>query len=103
MKVLHKSLSNKVDVLFANLRTRQSSSSKNFCTTQVRKENKSLWRDLEVAPLDGNHETASLFEKDPSPLKVNLGRGVYKDDNGKSWVLPSVLQVFDLNLNLNYQ
>jgi len=23
-------------------------------------------------------------------LKVNLGRGVYKDDNGKNWVLPSV-------------
>lgn len=23
-------------------------------------------------------------------MKVNLGRGVYKDDNGKNWVLPSV-------------
>jgi hypothetical protein len=28
--------------------------------------------------------------QDQSPLKVNLGRGVYKDDNGKNWVLPSV-------------
>jgi aspartate/tyrosine/aromatic aminotransferase len=26
-------------------------------------------------------------------LKVNLGRGVYKDDNGKSWVLPCVREV----------
>jgi aspartate aminotransferase len=47
---------------------------------------------LQEAPLDGNHATAHAFEVDPSPLKVNLGRGVYKDDKGKSWVLPSVKQ-----------
>jgi aspartate aminotransferase len=50
----------------------------------------SLWSHLEEAPLDSNHATAHAFDQDPSPLKVNLGRGVYKDDNGKDWVLPSV-------------
>jgi len=50
----------------------------------------SFWSHLEKAPLDGNHATAAAYEADPSPLKVNLGRGVYKDDNGKNWVLPSV-------------
>lgn len=34
----------------------------------------------------------NLTIKDPSPIKVNLGRGVYKDDNGKDWPLPSVIK-----------
>lgn len=51
----------------------------------------SLWAHLEEAPFDSNHETNAAFEKDTSSLKVNLGRGVYKDDNGKNWTLPSVL------------
>jgi aspartate aminotransferase len=50
----------------------------------------SLWSHLEEAPLDSNHATAHAFDQDPSPLKVNLSRGVYKDDNGKDWTLPSV-------------
>jgi aspartate aminotransferase len=50
----------------------------------------SLWSHLEEAPLDSNHATAHAFDQDPSPLKVNLGRGVYKDDDGKDWTLPSV-------------
>ena len=53
----------------------------------------SIWSHLGEAPLDGNHATNAAFEGDPSPLKVNLGRGVYKDDAGKNWVLPSVRQV----------
>jgi hypothetical protein len=36
------------------------------------------------------HNTTRHDTQDQSPLKVNLGRGVYKDDNGKNWVLPSV-------------
>ena len=66
----------------------------------------SFWSHLKQAPLDGNHATAAAFEADPSPLKVsyafsgrvpshlfdqvNLGRGVYKCDDGKSWKLPCV-------------
>jgi len=50
----------------------------------------SLWSHLDEAPLDSNHATAHAFDIDQSPLKVNLSRGVYKDDNGKDWVLPAV-------------
>lgn len=50
----------------------------------------SCFAHLKEAPLDGNHATASAYEADSSPLKVNLGRGVYKTDEGKNWVLPSV-------------
>jgi len=50
----------------------------------------SLWAHLDVAPLDSNHATNAAYEADTSPQKVNLGRGVYKDDNGKNWLLPSV-------------
>ena len=49
-----------------------------------------LWNHLELAPFDSNHETAQAFEADKSGNKINLGRGVYKDDKGKDWVLPSV-------------
>jgi aspartate aminotransferase len=52
--------------------------------------NSTFWAHVEEAPLDGNHATAHAFDTDPSPLKVNLGRGIYKDDSGKNWVLPSV-------------
>lgn len=33
---------------------------------------------------------AQAFRADPSPLKVDLGIGIYKDDQGQSPVLPSV-------------
>ena len=33
---------------------------------------------------------AQAFRADPSPLKVDLGIGIYKDDHGQSPVLPSV-------------
>jgi hypothetical protein len=53
----------------------------------------SVWAHLGEASLDGNHATNAAFEADQSPNKVNLGRGIYKDDQGKNWVLPSVKSV----------
>jgi aspartate/tyrosine/aromatic aminotransferase len=50
----------------------------------------SEWIRLKNAPLDENHETAHAHDSDPSPLKVNLGRGEYKDDNGKDVFLKCV-------------
>ncbi|ELR25647.1 glutamicoxaloacetic transaminase, mitochondrial, putative [Acanthamoeba castellanii str. Neff] len=61
-----------------------------FASSSSARAASSLWAHLDVAPLDSNHATNAAFEADQSPLKVNLGRGVYKDDNGKNWVLPSV-------------
>jgi len=33
------------------------------------------------------------YNKDPSPVKVNLGVGAYRDQDGKPYVLPSVRKV----------
>lgn len=33
---------------------------------------------------------AQAFKNDPSPSKVNLVIGAYRDGNGSPWVLPSV-------------
>lgn len=30
------------------------------------------------------------FKRDPSPDKVNLGVGAYRDEHGQPWVLPVV-------------
>lgn len=38
-----------------------------------------------------------LFNADSNPKKVNLTVGAYKDEKGKSWVLPSVLKAIDIN------
>lgn len=37
-------------------------------------------------------DLAMVFERDPSPAKVDLGIGVYRDESGRSTVLPSVKQ-----------
>lgn len=33
------------------------------------------------------------FKADPSPLKVDLSPGFYRDEHAKPWVLPSVQMV----------
>jgi aspartate aminotransferase len=37
------------------------------------------------------------FKKDPSPKKMNLGVGAYRDDEGKPFVLNSVKKVTKKN------
>lgn len=64
---------------------------KRFLTTGA--VSQSFWSHLTKAPLDGNHATAAACTADPNPKKVNLSRGVYKDENGKDWKLPSVVSV----------
>ena len=51
---------------------------------------------------------AAKFAKDESPVKVNLGVGAYRDENGRPWVLPAVRLadnqlVKDPELNHEYQ
>lgn len=50
------------------------------------------WSHVEMAPLDPIVGLTELFNKDTNPKKTNLGVGAYKDENGKAWVLPSVLE-----------
>lgn len=33
------------------------------------------------------------YKADPTPTKVDLSPGFYRDENGKPWILPSVQMV----------
>ena len=44
-------------------------------------------------PLDEAYMLTAAFKADEHPQKVILGAGVYKDENGKPWILPSVREV----------
>lgn len=46
----------------------------------------------EYVPPDAIFALTAQYLEDPSPLKVNLGQGTYRDHTGKPWVLPSVRQ-----------
>lgn len=45
---------------------------------------------ISVAPVDAVFGVADAFNKDPSPLKINLGVGAYRDERGAPYVLPCV-------------
>lgn len=49
-----------------------------------------------MAPADLIHGVTEAFKNDTNPNKVDLGAGAYRDDNGKPYVLPSVLQVLPI-------
>ncbi|HKL21512.1 MAG TPA: aminotransferase class I/II-fold pyridoxal phosphate-dependent enzyme, partial [Tichowtungia sp.] len=49
-----------------------------------------MWKHVEAAPADAIMGLTEAFKKDPGPEKVNLGVGVYKDENGNTPVLESV-------------
>uniref|UniRef100_A0A1L8E2D5 Aspartate aminotransferase n=1 Tax=Nyssomyia neivai TaxID=330878 RepID=A0A1L8E2D5_9DIPT len=50
------------------------------------------WGDVKMGPPDAILGIAEAFKKDPNPKKINLGAGTYRDDNGKPYVLPSILK-----------
>ncbi|KAL4807226.1 pyridoxal phosphate-dependent transferase [Aspergillus unguis] len=41
-------------------------------------------------PPDAIFALTAEYNADPSPNKVNLGQGTYRDNNGQPWVLPAV-------------
>ncbi|EXJ78928.1 hypothetical protein A1O3_08428 [Capronia epimyces CBS 606.96] len=45
---------------------------------------------IPVLPLDEAFAVTAEFKADAFPQKVSLGAGVYRDEGGKPWVLPSV-------------
>lgn len=49
-----------------------------------------MFEHLQAAPPDAILGLTEAWKKDPNPLKVNLGVGIYKDDKGQTPVLPSV-------------
>ncbi len=49
-----------------------------------------MWNNIKEAPADSIFGLSEAYKKDPNPHKVNLGVGVYKDDQGVTPVLASV-------------
>lgn len=47
---------------------------------------------IPMGPADPILGLTDRFNKDTDPRKVSLGAGAYRDDNGKPYVLPSVLE-----------
>lgn len=48
---------------------------------------------LPLLPYDEAFALTQEFVSDVHPLKVSLGAGVYRDEQSKPWVLPSVRMV----------
>lgn len=53
----------------------------------------SRWAKVEMGPADPILGLTVAFKNDPSPNKVNLGVGAYRDDNGQPFTLPCVREV----------
>eukprot|EP00929_Paragymnodinium_shiwhaense_P122076 TRINITY_DN94618_c0_g1_i1.p1 TRINITY_DN94618_c0_g1~~TRINITY_DN94618_c0_g1_i1.p1 ORF type:complete len:427 (+),score=89.78 TRINITY_DN94618_c0_g1_i1:54-1334(+) len=52
----------------------------------------SVFDGVQAAPADPILSLTTRFKEDPHPKKVNLGVGAYRTNDGKPWVLPSVLK-----------
>jgi len=53
----------------------------------------SIWSKVEELPPDAIFLTKTLFNKDPSPAKVNLGIGAYRTEEGNPYILKVVRKV----------
>jgi len=64
------------------------------------------WGHVEMGPKDPILGVSEAFKADPSPDKINLGVGAYRDDDGKPVVLPSVKEaqnrINDANMDNEY-
>lgn len=60
-----------------------------FCNTS----SMSRFAGLPEAPADAAFALIDAYKADPSPLKVDLCAGFYRDEEAKPWVLPSVRKV----------
>lgn len=50
----------------------------------------SIFNGIIYTPPDAIFELTKKYNADQNVLKVNLGQGTYKDENGKPWILPAV-------------
>jgi len=49
-----------------------------------------MWKNIKLAPADSILGLTEAFKKETNPQKVNLGVGVYQDDNGNTPILDCV-------------
>jgi hypothetical protein len=78
-----------------NFRNRQQS----FSIIMGSFSNESLFSSLSEIPLDPHYALKEFFNSDTDPKKVILGSGLYRDDNSKPWVLPTVQLVSIISLS----
>ena len=52
-----------------------------------------MFETLQLAPPDPILGLTEAFKKDPRPNKINLSVGVYKDENGETPILATVVTV----------
>jgi hypothetical protein len=52
----------------------------------------SFFKSARRIPRDPIFALTEKYNHDESPLKVNLGQGAYRDENGSPWTLPSVAE-----------
>lgn len=57
---------------------------------------RSWFAGVQMGPPDAILGVSEAFKRDANPKKINLGVGAYRDDNGKPYLLPTVLQVCGL-------
>ncbi|QGA18818.1 hypothetical protein EYB26_006503 [Talaromyces marneffei] len=50
----------------------------------------SIFSSITYIPPDAIFELTKKYNADQNALKVNLGQGTYKDENGHPWILPAV-------------
>lgn len=51
------------------------------------------FENVPILPRDEAFAITADFNADNDPRKVSLGAGVYRDENSKPWILPSVKAV----------
>ncbi|KDQ20317.1 hypothetical protein BOTBODRAFT_27738 [Botryobasidium botryosum FD-172 SS1] len=56
----------------------------------------STWSAVPAGPPDPILGVTEAFKADKDPRKINLGVGAYRDENGKPYVLPSVLKAEEI-------
>ena len=56
-----------------------------------------------MGPPDAILGVTEAYKKDTNSKKINLGVGAYRDDNGKPFILPSVLKVIMKYQKLNFE
>lgn len=60
---------------------------------------RSWFAGVQMGPPDAILGVTEAFKRDTNPKKINLGVGAYRDDNGKPYVLPTVLKAEQNILN----
>lgn len=73
--------------------TAASNNKKNNFNSSSSSKQMSFWSNVVEAPRDAILGLNQNFLEDPSPNKLNLGVGAYRNDDGKPWVLRVVREV----------